>query len=403
MATLAPFRALRPAPAAAALVAAVPYDVVSTDEAAALAAGNPLSFLHVSRAEIDLPGTSPYADAVYARAAANLQQLRADAPLLVEDRPGLYVYRLTMGAHVQTGVAGCYSVDEYDGTGIRRHERTRQDKEDDRTRHLVTLRAQTGPVFLTYRPSAGVDAVLARVTAGAPLYDFAASDGVRHTLWRAEAADQAALVQAFAAIPTLYIADGHHRAASASRARRHFRESGGAGEWDTMLGVAFSGAQAQILAYNRVIKDLAGHTTEAFLDAVRGRCAVVPGPPVPARRGDVSVFVGGQWYSVTLPQADVARPAAERLDVSRLYEVILAPVLGIGDERSDTRIDFIGGGRGTQALETRVASGQAAVAFSMHPVSVAELMDISDEGGIMPPKSTWFEPKLRDGLLSHLL
>lgn len=403
MATLVPFRALRPAPAAAALVASVPYDVVSTDEAAALAAGNPLSFLHVSRAEIDLPGTAPYAAAVYARAAANLQRLRAEAPLLVEERPSLYVYRLAMGAHVQTGVAGCYSVDAYDGTGIRRHERTRQDKEDDRTRHLVTLRAQTGPVFLTYRPEAGVDAVLARVTAGAPLYDFDASDGVRHTLWRAEAPEQEALVRAFAAIPALYIADGHHRAASASRARQHFRESGGAGEWDTMLGVAFSGAQAQIMAYNRVIADLARYTPGAFLDAVREHCVVAEGPPVPVRRGDVSVFVGGRWYSVTLPAADAARPAAERLDVSRLHEVILAPLLGIGDERSDPRIDFIGGGRGAQALEARVTSGQAAVAFSMHPVSVDDLMDISDEGGIMPPKSTWFEPKLRDGLLSHLL
>lgn len=403
MATLAPFRALRPAPAAAALVAAVPYDVVSTDEAARQAAGNPLSFLHVSRAEIDLPGTEPYADAVYERAAANLQHLRADAPLIVEERPSLYVYRLTMGAHVQTGVAGCYSVDEYDGTGIRRHERTRRDKEDDRTRHLITLRAQTGPVFLTHRPVAGLDDVLARVTAGAALYDFEAADGVRHTLWRADEHEQQALVRVFAAIPALYIADGHHRAASASRARRHFSETAGAGEWDTMLGVAFSGPQTQIMAYNRVVKDLCGHTVDAFLDAVRARCAVVQGPPVPVRRGDVSVFVGGRWYSVTLPPAEAARPSAERLDVSRLHELILAPVLGIGDERSDVRIDFIGGGRGTQALETRVTSGRAAVAFSMHPVSVNELMDISDEGGIMPPKSTWFEPKLRDGLLSHLL
>lgn len=403
MATLAPFRALRPVPAAAALVAAVPYDVVNTEEAAALAAGNPLSFLHVSRAEIDLPGTAPYADAVYARAAANLRQLQADAPLVVEDQPSLYAYRLTMGTHVQTGVAGCFSVDEYDGTGIKRHERTRQDKEDDRTRHVVTLRAQTGPVFLAHRPSADVEAALARVTADEPLYDFVASDGVRHTLWRAAAQEQAALVRAFAAIPTLYIADGHHRAASASRARRYFSETGGPGEWDTMLAVAFSETQAQILAYNRVIKDLNGHTPATFLDAVRQQCAVAPGPAAPERRGEVSMFVGGQWHTVTLPPADGSRPAAERLDVSRLHEVVLAPVLGIGDERKDGRIDFIGGGRGTGALETRVTSGQAAVAFSMHPVSVDALMDISDEGGIMPPKSTWFEPKLRDGLLSHLL
>ncbi len=404
MATLVPFRALRPVPEAAARVAAVPYDVVSTDEARALAAGNPLSFLHVSRPEIDLPpGTDPHTDGAYDRAAANLAALRREAPLVVDASPAVYVYRLTMGAHVQTGVAACYAIDEYDRGVIRKHERTRRDKEDDRTRHLIALRAQTGPVFLVYPGSAAIDAELDRLATGTPLFDFTAADGIRHTLWRADEAGQGRLVEAFAAVPALYIADGHHRAASASRARHHVRGVDGPGECDTFLAVAFSGAQTEILAYNRVVKDLNGHSPGSLVDAVRARCGVTDGPALPAQRGHVSMFVDGRWYDVTLPEAPGTLPAAERLDVARLHALVLAPVLGIGDERTDARIDFIGGGRGTAALEARVTSGQAGVAFSMYPVSVDDLMAIADEGGIMPPKSTWFEPKLRDGLLSHLI
>ncbi len=299
------------------------------------------------RAEIDLPGTAPYSDAVYARAAANLRQRRGPThPSSSRTNPAFTSTGSRWAPHVQTGVAGCFSVDEHDGTGIKRHERTRQDKEDDRTRHLVTLRAQTGPVFLAHRPSADVDAALARITAGEPLYDFVAGDGVRHTMWRADAPQQAALVQAFAAIPALHRRRAPPRGQRLARAGTSARRAG-LGEWDTMLAVAFSETQAQILAYNRVVKDLHGHTPASFLEVVKTMCAVTQGPAVPARRGEVSMFVGGQWYTLALPPADGGRPAAERLDVSRLHEVVLAPVLGIGDERKDTRIDFIGGGRGT--------------------------------------------------------
>jgi uncharacterized protein (DUF1015 family) len=406
MATIAPFRALRPVSQVASAVAAVPYDVVSSDEARALAAGDPLSFLHVSRAEIDLPAeTDPHADVVYAKAAENFAALRDRAPLVLEEAPSLYVYRLRMGEHAQTGIAGCFSVAEYDADVIKKHERTRPDKEDDRTRHIIELRAQTGPVFLVHGASTEVGKVVARTTGAAtsPVCDFTAVDGVQHTLWRVDGEDQRALVTAFGAMPALYIADGHHRAASAARARQHFGGTGGAGDWDTFLAVAFPGDQTQILPYNRVVKDLGGHAPEALLALLRGGLTVVSGPAVPARKGDVSMFLAGAWYTIELGVPPAGAGAAEQLDVSRLQDLVLSPLLGIGDVRTDTRIDFVGGARGTAHLETLVSSGQAAVAFSMYPVSVADLMAISDAGGIMPPKSTWFEPKLRDGLLSHLI
>lgn len=403
MASLFPFRALRPVPAAAARVAAVPYDVVSTEEARALASHEPLSFLHVSRAEIDLPaGTNPYSDAVYARAVENLERLKQAAPLVMEDAPALYVYRLRMGAHEQTGVAGCFSIDEYDRDIIKKHERTRRDKEDDRTRHILELRAQTGPVFLTYQASRDVDVQVAAAASAAPLFDFVAADGISHTIWRADTRAQAALAAAFARIPALYIADGHHRAASAARVREQLRGSG-AGEWDRFLAVAFPDTQVQILAYNRVVKDLHGLTPDALLARIRERFAIEDGPAAPAAPGRVAMYLQGRWHTIVLGQPPSGRPADERLDVSRLQETILGPLLGIGDVRSDKRIDFVGGGRGTGELERLVDAGHAAVAFSMSPVSVRDLMQISDAGGIMPPKSTWFEPKLRDGLLSHVI
>ena len=404
MALLSPFRALRPTPEAAARVAAVPYDVVNAEEAAAVARGNPLSFLHVSRAEIDLPpGADPYAEAVYQKAASNFAALKTSAPLLVEDAPSVYVYRLRMGTHTQTGVAACYSIDEYDRDLIKKHERTRRDKEDDRTRHILELRAQTGPVFLVYKADAAVDQVVDRVTAASPLVDFIAADDIQHTLWRAVATDQQALVEAFGRIPALYIADGHHRAASAARSRQLLRgTAGAAGEWDTVLAVAFPGDQTQILPYNRTIKDLAGQTPEALLARVRERYSLREGGATPARKGDVGMYLAGRWHTINLGPINGADPASQ-LDVSRLQDGVLGPVLGIGDVRIDKRIDFVGGARGTAALEKVVDSGAAAVAFSMYPVSVSDLMEISDAGGIMPPKSTWFEPKLRDGLLSHLI
>ena len=407
MSALHPFRALRPAPEAAEKVSSVPYDVVSTDEARQLAAGNPLSFLHVTRAEIDLPASvDPHDDRVYAQARENLAALRARAPLVVDDAPSLYFYRLRMNGHEQTGVAGCFSVDEYENDTIKKHERTRRDKEDDRTRHMVELRAQTGVVFLTYTAAAAVDDLARRVTAAAPLYDFTAADGVQHTVWRTNADDTGALVGAFAHIPALYIADGHHRAASAARARAELRGRNAADAADagTFIAVAFPHNQMQILPYNRTVKDLAGRTPEQFLAALRERLPVAEGPAAPRRKGEVSMYLDGRWYAIDLSRATPADSSrASSLDVALLQQHVLERLLGIGDIRSDKRIDFVGGARGTGALQQAVDSGRAAVAFSMFPVTIEDLMAISDAGGIMPPKSTWFEPKLRDGLLVHVI
>jgi uncharacterized protein (DUF1015 family) len=410
MATLYPFRALRPTPADASRVAAVPYDVVNAEEARALADGNPLSFLRVSRAELELPpGADPYADAVYERAAGNFEALKKSA-LVLEQEPRVYFYRLKMGAHEQTGLAACYSLDEYDRDIIKRHERTRRDKEDDRTRHMLTLGAQTGPVFLTYRASAEIDAIADRVTAGAPLYDFEAPDGVRHTLWSIGGAERDTLILAFGRVPALYIADGHHRAASAARARSDIRDRaitraslGDDADYTTFLAVAFPHDQVQILAYNRIVKELAGLDPAAFMSAVRDRFEVESGPAAPAARGDISMYLQHAWHTIR-PRAEVnAADAIGSLDVSVLQDRLLEPVLGIADIRTDKRIDFVGGARGTGELEALVDSGRAAVAFSLYPVSVADLMSVSDAGSIMPPKSTWFEPKLRDGLLIHVI
>ncbi len=405
MASIHPFRALRPSSASAAAVSSVPYDVVSTDEARQLAAGNPLSFLRVTRSEIDLPpDTDPDAAVVYEKARANFDALRSRAPLIVEDEPSLYFYRLKMGGHTQTGIAGCFSVDEYESDVIKKHERTRRDKEDDRTRHILQLRAQTGVVFLTFKATGGVDAIERTVTAGGPLYDFTAADGVHHTIWRASPVDIQAMVKEFARIPALYIADGHHRAASAARARGELRGTPDAAESNTFIAVAFPDNQMQVLPYNRTVKDLAGRTPETFLEELRKVAKVSEGSAAPSRKGEVSMYLGGRWYRVDLsaiaPQDD---SRASSLDVARLQHGVLESILKIGDVRSDKRIDFVGGARGTSALEQAVNSGKAAVAFSMYPVTVEDLMAVSDAGGIMPPKSTWFEPKLRDGLLVHTI
>ncbi len=404
MASIRPFRALRPEPEAAARVSSVPYDVVSTEEARAQADGNPLSFLHVTRPEIDLPaGTDLYSDQVYAQAVRNFEQLKRAAPLVVEPEASLYFYRLSAGGHAQTGLAACYSLDEYDRGLIKKHEHTRRDKEDDRTRHMVELRAQTGVVFLTYRASAEVDAIAQRVCAGPPLYDFTAADGVTHTVWRVGPEDGAALAAAFGRIPALYIADGHHRAASAARARV-LLPGGDTDEVSTMLAVAFPDDQVKILPYNRTVKDLAGRSPEDFLAALSAKLPVREGGPEPARQGEASMYLGGRWYTLDLGATRSAGgDRGEGLDVSLLQRAVLADLLGIGDVRSDPRIDFVGGARGTSALAQAVDSGRAAVAFSMYPVTVDDLMAIADGGGIMPPKSTWFEPKLRDGLLVHLI
>jgi uncharacterized protein (DUF1015 family) len=410
MATLRPFRTLRPNADDAARIAAVPYDVVSTDEARALAGDNPMTFLRVSRAELELSaGSDPYAPEVYERAVKNFETLRKTA-LVVEDEPSVYFYRLRMGSHVQTGLAACFSIDEYDRDIIKKHERTRRDKEDDRTRHMLALGAQTGPVFLTYRAADDVDRVAARATAAPPLIDFTADDRVQHTIWRVGGADRDALVAAFGRIPALYIADGHHRAASAARARNELRERrrpgtalGDGADASTMLAVAFPHDQVQILPYNRTVKDLGGLTPEQYMEAVRQRFEVEDGPATPVRRGDIAMYFERGWHTLRPRVSTDESDAIASLDVSVLQDGLLAPVLKIADVRTDKRIDFVGGARGTSELQTRVDSGKAAVAFSLFPVSVADLMAVSDAGAIMPPKSTWFEPKLRDGLLIHLI
>jgi uncharacterized protein (DUF1015 family) len=361
--------------------------------------------LHVSRPEIDLPReANQYADAVYELATKNFAQLKGAAPLVVEEAPSFYLYRLHMGSHVQTGMAACFSIDEYDRDLIKKHEKTRPDKEDDRTRHMLAIGAQTGPVFLTYRASKAVDAIVARVVQQPPLFGFTAADGVRHEVWQAPAAENQAIVDAFAKIECLYIADGHHRAASAARARQALKKGSSApsvalgSEADRVMAVAFPDNQMQVLPYNRVVTDLRGLTAAAFLDALGKKLSVREGgPATPSGKGSLAMYLDGTWYSIAMPSG------SDALDVDLLQTVILEPLLGIADVRIDKRIDFVGGIRGTAELEQLVNAGKFAVAFSLYPVSVRDLMRIADAGGIMPPKSTWFEPKLRDGLLSHLI
>ncbi|MEW6280567.1 MAG: DUF1015 family protein [Candidatus Eremiobacterota bacterium] len=398
MALIRPFRAVRPAQDRVQAVAAVPYDVVNREEAARLASENPLSFLHVSRSEIDLdPSVDPYSEAVYQRARENYQRLLTDSVLIQDPQACLYVYRLVMGGRAQVGVAATFSVEEYDRDLIKKHEKTRKDKEDDRTRHIVTLKAQTGPVFLTFRPQPEVARLLQQAIGGEALYDFTAPDGIRHTLWRVTDADP--WTRAFAQIPCLYIADGHHRAASASRARAELgAENPGAGFF---LAVAFPSDQLRILPYNRVVRDLNGQTPEQLRDALAGKVPIRNGArPEPAGPGRCAMYLNRSWYEIDLSGLRAEAPS-ERLDVARLQSHVLEPLLGVGDPRTDKRIDFVGGIRGTQELVRLVDSGQAAVAFSMHPTSLDELMAISDAGEIMPPKSTWFEPKLRDAIVIH--
>ena len=407
MAIIRPFRALRPVPEAAAAVASVPYDVVSAAEARELAAGNPLSFLRVSRAEIDLPvGTDPYVDAVYRRASVNLGELARKAPLVDEDAPSLYLYRLRAGSHEQTGVAGCFSLAEYDRHIVKRHERTRPDKEDDRTRHLLALGAQTGIVFLAYRADEAVGAVVRRGAGGRPLFEVAAPDGVQHTVWRLRPADTVALVEAFAAVPALYIADGHHRVASAARARDQLRAASADPEAaaQLFLAAAFPDTETRILPYNRTVARLGDYAPEAFVGAVRARFRVSAAGAALPPKGQVDMYVAGRWHRVDLggEREMAARPGeAAGLDVARLHDRLLGPLLGITDVRGDPRIAFVGGAGGTVALERAVDDGAAAVAFSLAPVAPVELLAVSDAGEMMPPKSTWFEPKLRDGLLIH--
>lgn len=409
MAKIRAFRALRPEAARVAEVAAVPYDVVSVAEARQLAAGNPLSFLRVSRPELDLEdGVDPYSDAVYARALESFRKLRESAPLVVEESPALYVYRLRMGDHQQTGLCTCCSIDEYDADRILKHEKTRRDKEDDRTRHITTLRAQTGPVFLAYRGTRVIDAIVARTAAGTPLFDLVAPDGIHHSIWKVSAVDTPGLISAFDAVPALYVADGHHRAKSASRVREQLRAANpghtGEEEYNSFLAVVFPAEQLRILPYNRLLRKLPCDRDELLRRIAAGFTVTDDASPSPEAKGTFAMFVGGRWYGLQRrTNAPPRNGPIETLDVSILQDEILRPIFGIDDPRTDKRVDFVGGIRGTAELERRVNSGEMSVAFSLHPVTMEDLFAVADAGEIMPPKSTWFEPKLRDGLLSHLV
>jgi uncharacterized protein (DUF1015 family) len=408
MSVIHPFRAWRPVPERAAAVASVPYDVVSTDEARALARDKPWSFLHVVRPEIDLPpALDAHADAVYARGRDNLKRFLHEVPFVEEAGEVLYVYRLRRDGRDQTGVVACCSVDEYDRDLIRKHEKTRPDKEDDRTRHVVEMACQAEPIFLAYRDREEIDRLVSAVTGGPPLYDFTADDGVRHTVWRV--ATPSALVTAFARVPWLYVADGHHRAASASRARAHFRQRNprhtGQEEYNRVLATLFPAGQLRILPYNRVVSDLGTSSPGDFRAALERLGPLsADAPPSPGARGEFRVCLregeGVRWHGFALRPAPGAGVIAS-LDVSLLQDQVLAPLLGVRDPTTDKRLDFVGGIRGTEELERLVREGRAAAAFSLYPTSLDELMAVADRGEIMPPKSTWFEPKLRSGLFVH--
>jgi uncharacterized protein (DUF1015 family) len=406
VAVIRPFQALRPPVERADRVASVPYDVVNTTEARELAANDPLSFLHVSRPEIDLADdVDPHSDLVYRKGLENFQKLIEECPLETESAPSIYLYRLIMGDHEQIGVVACCSIDEYDRDLIRKHERTRRDKEDDRTHHMLMLRAQTGPVFLTYRANREVDTMMMETTMANAIFDFTAADGIQHTVWRVP--DPVRFVHAFREISFLYIADGHHRAASAARARAELKQQSfghtGDEEYNFFLAVMFPDDQLQILPYNRAVRDLNGLSGSEFLEALRNEFDVEEnGNPEPASRGEWSMYLEGSWYTLRLPSgASAPQGIVDGLDVSILQDRLLDPILGIKDVRTDKRIDFIGGMRGSKELERLVDEGKAAVAFSLYPTTIEELLRVSDAGEIMPPKSTWFEPKLRDGLLIH--
>ena len=406
------FAGLRPVSGRAEDVVAPPYDVLSAAEARQQVEGRPWSFLHISRPEVDLPeGIDPYAPEVYAKAAENLQKMRQDGVLAQDSGSSYYVYRLTMGEQVQTGLVAAASVQAYDRDRIKKHEFTRPVKEDDRVRQIEALNAQTGPVFLVYRAQAEVDALLAEVADGEPQIDVIAGDGVRHQLWVIGDPERIGrLDQLFDAMDSLYVADGHHRSAAASRVAASRREANpehsGEEPYNYFLSVIFPHDQMHILDYNRVIRDLHGQSAESFLERVRLRCRVSSSdePVRPEKQAQFGMYLGGQWYRLDLDPGRIPwDDPVSRLDVSLLGNEIIEPLLGIVDPRRDERIDFVGGIRGLHALQARVDSGDWAVAFSLFPTAMEDLMAVADAGEVMPPKSTWFEPKLADGLVSHLL
>jgi uncharacterized protein (DUF1015 family) len=404
MAIIKPFAALRPEPSVAPRICELPYDVMSAEEARQVAAGNPLSFLHVSKPEIDLlPGTDVYSPEVYAKGRENFRRLIAEGVLRQDERPYFYLYRQVMGRHSQTGLVAAASCEDYLKGIIKKHELTRPDKEDDRVRHIEALESQTGPVFLVYRASSAIDRFVEKETAGQPSVDFTAPDGVRHTGWVISDPAQIRFIEAeFGRMSCLYIADGHHRSAAAARI---YQTREGAGDSASFLSVIFPHNQMQILPYNRVLKDLNGLSGSRLLERLAGVFEVRhEGAAVPTRKHALGFFLGGKWHTLNfLPGFTGASDPIERLDVTLLQKHVLGPVFGVDDPRTSKRINFVGGIRGTGELEKLVNRGDYACAFSLFPTSIEDLMSIADAGGIMPPKSTWFEPKLRDAMFCHMI
>jgi uncharacterized protein (DUF1015 family) len=415
MAIIRPFKALRPHPHSASKVASVPYDVVNTSEARENAKDFPNSFLRITRSEIDFPDDqNPYDEKIYKHAKENLDRIKKEAPLIEEEVPSFYLYRLIMDGRSQIGITATFAVDDYDNNVILKHEKTRKEKEDDRTNHIVTTEAQTGVVFLTYKGIDAVNKVVNNVTESeAPIYDFTSSDGIQHTVWIMPQQFNELIINEIKNSKNLYIADGHHRAASASRAcgvkKNRNSSHNGSEEYNYFIAVLFPAEQLKILPYYRVVKDLNGRAKEDFLNEISEKFSVeVSDEKEPTSKNKFGMYLDGIWYKLSARDSVIAsnslsNSVSEKLDVSILQNFLLNPILGIDDPRTNKRIDFVGGIRGTTELERLVNSGKFAVAFSLLPVSVNDLMNISDAGEIMPPKSTWFEPKLRDGLLTHLI
>jgi uncharacterized protein (DUF1015 family) len=415
MAVIRPFRALRPLTKIAPIVSSIPYDVVNREEAKEFAEGNHLSFLRITRSEIDFDNSvNPYSPEVYAKAKENLDNLRKEAPLQLDEKPHFYLYKLVMNDRPQVGICATFSVDDYDNNVILKHENTRKDKEDDRTNHIITTEAQTGVVFLTYRGVKNINDVIDNTMKNTqPVYDFASADGIGHTIWVLPDFYNDIIINEISRVKNLYIADGHHRAASAGRSRKVKKDTNpnhtGNEEYNFFIAVLFPAEQLKILPYNRTVHDLNGLSKDEFLKSINEKFSVEKtDKKEPGEKRNYGMYLDGQWYLLkpkdsVLGGISLSKSVSDTLDVSVLQDFLLNPILGIDDPRTNKRIDFVGGIRGTKELEKLVNSGKAAVAFSLYPVSVDDLMNISDAGEIMPPKSTWFEPKLRDGLLVHLI
>ena len=415
MAIVRAFKAVRPAPSLAERVAALPYDVMSSDEARAMVIGNPYSFLHVDKAEIDLdPSVGLYDTCVYEKARDNLNKMITDGVFIQDETPCLYIYKQVMNGRAQIGIVGCASIDDYMNNVIKKHELTRADKEQDRINHVDYCDANTGPIFLTYRAKASINTLVDHViSTEKPVYDFISDDGISHTVWIIR--DLAAvdkICKEFEEVENLYIADGHHRSASAVRVgikrRAAYPDYSGNEEFNHFLSVIFPDDQLYIMDYNRVVKDLNGFSKDAFLRKVSENFVIVPyeadAPLKPVEKHTFGMYIDGNWMLLKAKDGtyDASDPVS-RLDVSILQDNLLRPILGIGDPRTDKRIEFVGGIRGLNVLSDRVDDGSMAVAFAMYPTTMEDLMDIADAGAIMPPKSTWFEPKLRSGLFIHKL